>query len=79
MLYEVITIAPAGLERGGQRGGIAHLVQRAGRGKSCGNLEEVEQVRPAEQRLAQRRRLQQVVSAEGNQTAADEGNSYNFV
>jgi hypothetical protein len=53
--------------------GIIHFLQRPGVAQLRGDFEEVEQVRPAQHRLGQRRRFQQVVPAIGHQAAADEG------
>ncbi|MCX4194923.1 3-deoxy-D-manno-octulosonic acid transferase, partial [Methylobacterium organophilum] len=53
--------------------GILYFAQGAGIAQLRGDFEKVEQMRATEDRLAQRRRLQQVVSAIGYQAATDEG------
>ncbi|MOA48598.1 hypothetical protein D3C78_1713600 [compost metagenome] len=53
--------------------GICHLRQPSGLAQLRGDLEEVEQMRSAQHRQPQGRRLQQVVATARHQAAADEG------
>ena len=67
-----LRLRPQAREAVAQLAGIRHLEQRPGVAQLRGDVEEVEQVRTGEHRLAQGRRLQQVVPAVGHQAAADE-------
>ncbi len=68
----LLRLVEKALHGGGQRCCIIDLLQRTGLAQQGGDLEEVEQVRAAEHRHGQRRRLQQVVPAVGHQAAANE-------
>ena len=51
--------------------GVIHLFQRTGVAQQRADFQKVEQMRPAQHRLGQRRWLQQVMPAVGHQAAAD--------
>ena len=59
------------LHRHRQPFGILHFLQRPGTAQLRGDFEEVEQVRTAQHRFSQGRRLQQVMPAIRHQAAAD--------